>query len=292
MLAEPPAAQHATISDALGLGKPADSAEYAEVFTFNAYPYASVYLGAEGQLGGEARSRIVGFWAAVGLEAPHEPDHVSSLLGLLASLLERAERESDPTRVRLLRQAVAACVGEHLMPWLPVFTHAVRAQRSAYYSAWADCLDATLLSLDWGFEGAPPVGADAVHLVEAPRLDPPEVSGGAAFLTQLLAPVRTGFVLTRNDLARLGGAMDLGGRAGERQYVLRAYLGQDAAATFAWLADFASEWASAPKGSGDVEAFWSDRATQASGILRAAAAAAVGDGFTTEGAAIPAKEPL
>lgn len=289
VLAEPPGPTHGPISEALGLEAPPNPAEYAEVFTFNVYPYASVYLGAEGQLGGEARARIVGFWSAVGLEAPGEPDHLASLLGLLASLLDRVRSETDPTRKRLLSRAVAACSGEHLTSWLPPFLHAVRSQGSEYYAAWADQLHAAL------HVGVPEVedrvGADAVHLVEAPQLDTPEVAGGTAFLTQLLAPVRTGFVLTRNDLARLGAELGLGGRAGERQYVLRAYLGQDAQATFAWLGDFAAEWAAAPKGESDVAVFWSDRAKRASQILADASTAAAGDDFTIDGSQIPAKEP-
>ena len=43
-------------------------------------------------MGGLARERIAGFWNAVGLTPPPEPDHLAALLGLYASLTERASR--------------------------------------------------------------------------------------------------------------------------------------------------------------------------------------------------------
>ena len=65
VLAEAPTQDHAALSEALGLGPVPAASEYADLFVFNVYPYASVHLGAEGQLGGEANpldeARTIGF---------------------------------------------------------------------------------------------------------------------------------------------------------------------------------------------------------------------------------------
>ncbi|HEX8421973.1 MAG TPA: hypothetical protein VF634_01095, partial [Pyrinomonadaceae bacterium] len=53
VLAEPPVPESARVADALALGALPEASEYTEVFVFQLYPYASVYLGAEGMLGGE-----------------------------------------------------------------------------------------------------------------------------------------------------------------------------------------------------------------------------------------------
>ena len=61
-----------TACAALGLAGPGN-AEHTEVFVLNCPPYASVYLGAEGGLGGEAADRVAGFWRAIGVPPPAEP---------------------------------------------------------------------------------------------------------------------------------------------------------------------------------------------------------------------------
>ncbi len=81
-----------------------------------------------------------------------------------------------------------------------------------------------------GLEGLP------VHLRAAPALPDPRREGAAAFLSGLLAPVRSGMILARADLARMAGTLDLGLRAGERRYALEHLLAQDAPRTLEALA--------------------------------------------------------
>src|SRR5438105_1113576 len=104
-LCEPPSPAHSRVADALELPGSARDDEYAELFLFQLYPYASVYLGSEGQLGGEARDRVAGFWRALALVPPAEPDHLAALLGLYASLAEAEEAEPEEARRLLQREA-------------------------------------------------------------------------------------------------------------------------------------------------------------------------------------------
>ena len=83
--------------------------------------------------------------------------------------------------------------------------------------------------------------------------------------------MRSGFILVRSDLARAGRQLQLGVRAGERRYVLKALLGQDDKATLQWLGSEAGRWAErhsawAPA-TGPIADFWSSRATATAKLL-------------------------
>src|SRR5918912_4061024 len=94
IFAEPPTAKAERVAEALELGRLPGAEEYTETFIFQLPPYTSVYLGAEGMIGGEARDRISGFWRAIGETAAAEPDHLSVMLALYAQLAELEDEES------------------------------------------------------------------------------------------------------------------------------------------------------------------------------------------------------
>ena len=93
-VADSPAAARA-VAGPLGLD-PAGDAEHTEVFVLNCPPYASVYLGPDGALGGEGADRVAGFWRALAISPPAEPDHLTALLALYASLGEAAAQARRP----------------------------------------------------------------------------------------------------------------------------------------------------------------------------------------------------
>ena len=57
VLSEVPSPESEIAAAALELGSLPSRAEYTDLFEFQLYPYASVYLGDEGMMGGEARDR-------------------------------------------------------------------------------------------------------------------------------------------------------------------------------------------------------------------------------------------
>ena len=252
-LCEPPSPLHRGAAEALGLPGEARDDDYAELYLFQLYPYASVYLGAEGKLGGEARDRVAGFWRALELTPPAEPDHLAALLGLYASLTER----DAPAEWR------RALLQEHLLSWTDPFLDCVEELAPPYYRAWAGLVRATL---DAEAEALGPLPLEPLAHREAPALEPPSEIGGAAFLDQLLAPVRTGFVLVRSDLVAAARGLGLGLRVAERRYVLEALLAQDGAATLRWLSAFAERSADAHRSE-----FWRGRAAAAAALLAEAA---------------------
>lgn len=273
VLSEPPAREHARLIETLGLPGFTDDATYTDVFLFQLFPYASVYLGPEGQLGGEARDRVAGFYRALGVTPPPHPDQLSVLLGTYAQLVELEDRARNDGARERWRRCRAALLHEHLLPWVPVLTLRVRQLAPEPYRAWASLLDEALAA------EVATVGEAArlpLHLREAAGLPDPRREGGAAFLAGLLAPVRAGFVLTRTDLARAAGDLGLGLRIGERRFVLRALLSQDAEDTLGWLAGFAADtarqhttlWGVPPA----VVDYWYQRAAGTAELLRAVSA--------------------
>ena len=270
-LCEPAQPEHERIAAALELPGHCGPAEHTDVFLLQLYPYASVYLDGHGMLGGDARSRIAGFWTALGLAPPAEPDHLAALLGLYAEIAEREAAEPDAARRRLLHHARRVLLHEHLLSWLPLYLARLSDSAPRFSREWSRLLAAALAeetALLGEPEGLP------VHLRLAPRLEHPGEVGGDAFVAQLLAPVRTGMILVRDDLVTAARDLELGGRIGERRFVLRALLAQDAPATLAWLRDRAGGTRCSATGGSVIRAFWHDRAQATAALLAHLATAA------------------
>ena len=273
-LAEPPAPESARLALALDLGEPPTGAEYADVLVFQLYPYASVHVGPEGMLGGEARERVAGVWRALGHTPPPEPDHLAALLGLYASLAQRA-RDAGGAPAVLAEESRTALLHEHVAPWAFSFLARCCELATGFYARWASLLAVVLegevrRSSGWRERDLP------VHLRLAPALGDPRESDAKAFVPTLLAPVCSGVILTRADLARIAAANDLGLRAGERRYALEHLLGQAPSVVLSALADEArrqctlhaerADWL------GPIGAFHAERARRSARLLESLAA--------------------
>ena len=267
VLAEPPEPAHARVAEALGLEAPPDGTAYASTFLFGLRPYASVYVGPEGMIGGEARDRIAGFWRAVGRRPPAEPDHLSALLGLYAALLEDVGG-AEPAESALLGRGARALLEEHLASWVFVYLDRMRLEPEGFFSRWATL---TAEALSAAVEAGGPPASLPVHLREAPALPDPRSAGGGGFVQALLTPVRTGMLLTRGDLVGLAGALGLGARVGERRRVLEHLLAMEAAGALDGLAGFARRAADLHEARapllGPVAAYWAGRARDAAALL-------------------------
>lgn len=265
-LCEAPAAEQAAIASAAGLPAPGPE-EWTRVFALELPPYASVYLGAEGMIGGEARERAAGFWRALALVPPPEPDHLASLLGLYAALADAEREETEPARRALRRQARGALLWEHLASWLGLYLDALEGLAGDAYAAWARLLRAVLA--DEASTLMPPGGLPAqLRAAPAPGLGTdPSLD---ELVTTLLVPVRTGLVLAPAVLGRAARELGLSPRFGERRLVLRTLLAQEPAGTLGWLAAEAGRRAEAPAPcwpAGGASRFWRERAAAAAELL-------------------------
>ena len=260
-----------TACAALGWTGP-DNVEHTEVFVLNCPPYASVYLGAEGGLGGEAADRAAGFWRAIGLAPPAEPDHLATLFGLYASLGEAAGDTRTAATADALTRARHALFWEHLWPWLPGYLDAVADLEAPGLAPWARLARRVLLTE----RDAHPGGWLPLALRAAP--EPGPADGLDAMLDLLTCPVRSGFILTRRSLAAGAKAAGAGHRIGERRFTLRALLEQAPADTVNWLAGEATRWSrrhaarsagrdGGPRSGDIVQAWWARRAGHTARIL-------------------------
>lgn len=272
---ETPRPELQAIADLLELGPLPGRAAHGELFLFQLYPHASVYLGAEGMMGGEAADRIAGFWRALGQTPPAEPDHLALMLGLYARLGELEEQAADQPACERWRHARAAFLWEHLMCWLPSFLMKLAdlgGVADPFYLRWGallgQALRAEAAAQPWPEGAALPL---PLHLRAAPGCVDPRRDGPQGFLASLLSPVRSGMILVRADLARAARELGLGLRLGERRLVLQSMLEQEAGPSLGWLASEAKAWAGrhrpevhlAPQ----LATFWQDRAAATASLL-------------------------
>jgi hypothetical protein len=303
-VADSPAAARAA-GPALGLA-PVSGAEHTDVFVLNLPPYAAAYLGTDGALGGEAADRVAGFWRALGLDPPGEPDHLSALLGLYASLGEAATAARRPATRSALSRAQGTLLGEHLSSWVPPYLDAVDGlpvpslgEPVPPLREWAGLLRRVLatetgrhpplpalplalrsVSPDGVWPGAPDAGVPDTGLPDTGLLG----LGPRELATVLTVPVRSGIILTRHKLAAGAGEAGVGLRIGERRFTLRSMLEQDPVATANWLAAEADHWATQHAGRhpagrhpADQSAlWWANRAGQTALSLRNFAASLAG----------------
>jgi len=261
-----------TTCAALGWAGPGN-AEHTEVFVLNCPLYASVYLGAGGGLGGDAADRAAGFWRAIGLAPPAEPDHLAALFGLYASLGEAAGDTRTAATADALTRARHALFWEHLWPWLPGYLDAAADLEAPGLAPWARLAGRALRAE----RGAHPGGWLPLALRDAPEPGPVP-DNLDALLDLLITPVRSGVILTRRSLAAGAKAAGAGYRIGERRFTLRALLEQDPAGTVSWLAGEAARWSrryagplprpdGGPRPPDIVQAWWARRAGHTARIL-------------------------
>lgn len=293
-LMEPPGDELARLARLVELGPPPSRAEHTELFVLELYPYASVHAGTEGMLGGDARDRIAGFWRALHRAPPPEPDHLAVLLAFHAGLIERSRGArhplagasptgrrhnggpANPATVaddprRRWQHARRVFFWEHIASWVFRYLDRVDELAPAFYVRWSALLR-QLLAAE-AAELGPPQQLP-LHLREAPPLPDPDQAGLDEFAGALLAPVRSGAILTRSDVARAARELGLGVRVGERRFMLRSLLGQDAVGTFAWLEAELERRAEAHEavqipGHTAIAAFWAGRARAGAATARA-----------------------
>lgn len=256
---------------ALGL-PPLTAAEHTAAFVLTAPPHAAIHLGSEGKLGGEGLDRVAGFWRAIGLAPPADADNLGVLLMLYAELAEAGTAaRSELTRQRLTH-ARAALLREHLWSWAPGYLAALSRVAVPGLAAWAEL---TLHALHR--EANTPVASWTTALPAALRAAPPPIRSGDSrdqLLDSLVAPARSGILLTHEDLRGAAAAAGLGYRIGERRYTLAAMLDQDPIATLNWLRGHAKTWASThasqpPVDGHDPRRWWASRAAATARTLGA-----------------------
>jgi TorA maturation chaperone TorD len=239
------------------------STEHTELFLLNLHPYASIYLGPEGMLGGEGRDRIAGFWRALGQTPPAEPDHLALMLAQYAGLAELAAGEPDDARRAALSRARDVYLHEHLVSWLPVYLDKLVELAPPSYAGWGRLLEQALEGearrLDGSTRHELPLG---LRHYEPPALGSED--GLDRILDIVLSPARSGMILAHADVARAGRSLGLGVRMADRRFALRTLFSQAPAEVMLWLRAEAEAWiarhAARREKLGAIASAWEQRA--------------------------------
>jgi hypothetical protein len=190
--------------------------------------------------GGESADRVAGFWRALGLAAPAEPDHLTTLLHLYAYLGEAASEVRRPQTRDSLERMSQVLLWEHLWSWIPGYLEAVADLGLPALSGWAHLLfevvGTELLDCTPDIGGSLPAALRDAPPALAPTDDLDELVDG------LVAPVCSGMVLTGARLAAASRHLGLGRRVGGRRFSLHSMIEQDGVEVLGWLVTEAQRW--------------------------------------------------
>lgn len=273
----PPANAH--LREALDL-PPESAVDHTDAFVLSLPPHAAIYLGPEGKLGGDGLDRVGGFWRALGLSAPEDADHLGVLLLLYAELGVAESTKTDERGRAQMRRARTALFCEHIASWAPGYLTAISGLGIAPVTDWAQLLGAALRA-----EAADLELPDT--LPSALREAPPALAATDsvdAVLDAIVSPIRSGIIVTQQDLAAGARLVGVGFRRGERRFALKAMLQQDPLGTLTWLAAQARSWgdlheaASWPTATAKADAapkiWWASRARHSAEVLETLGASA------------------
>lgn len=260
-LAEPPRREHGAISRGAGLDGSPPVADHTGLFVLQLPPYASLYLNDPAMLGGEARDRMAGFWRALDLTPPPEPDHLTLLLACHAGLVERegTAAAASATHWRRVRHAF---FWEHLASWVFPYLSRLLELAPPFYRSWGTLLW-EVLAAEVAVLGPP--AALPAHLRAVPAAETaPAGSSVDEIVAFLLTPVRSGLLLTRADLVRASREVQHSMRLADRRHALRGLLIGTPDRMLDWLQREAQRQAAwgrhAPAAAAPVTRFWMARA--------------------------------
>jgi len=249
-----------TIPELAAAASPYDPDEAAAAFHtllgMNIFPYQSLFLDDTGLLGGQESDRVRHSYREMGfaVDERNEPaDHLGhELLALSHLCLAEAEAWEDGQvdMVARIRRLEIAFLTGHVWRWLPVFVIALQRQGPSFYGHLAGLTqELTLARLPPSpcrgtapRHGGQGVGVAALATAPAAGPSPRErvdrlladaKTGLAEIAAFLLTPVYSGFYLGRQDITRLGRAVEVPTGFGERRHMLHTLL-QNAATRDRW----------------------------------------------------------
>ena len=210
------------ISEALGI-EAASLSDLYELFVKELPPFASIYLSADGNIGGEIQSVIAGFYPVLGVPTPSDPDHLSSLLALLAGVLSKeAELTGDGGAkgglwLSSVRRAKSVLIAEHLLSWLPAYLLRAKDVAPTELLGWVSCaLD--LVSAACEYEQAEALAEKSETSVA--------IASVAELVNWITTPSCSGLILCPSDISSMADSLGLALRVGRKRFVLEELASQ------------------------------------------------------------------
>lgn len=189
------------------------AAQYQRLFGFNVPPYASIFMEAEGHLGGAVTTYADRKFREAGLEIKASdvmPDHAGlelAYLGHLSMLEARCLEEGDQMRYELMQEEIGAFTSNHLLHWLPVFVQTLQAQGDPFFAhvartTWDLVADHTK-DMKLFFDKEEKQQSENGERARGERGNMMEIA------EQLVRPQRCGFYLSRDQMSDLGRKLDV-----------------------------------------------------------------------------------
>ncbi len=205
----------------------AAAAVYQNIFGFNIFPHASIFLDDSGLLGGDVSAEVGGVYREAGFANSSAADHIGHELAFLAYLCQaeaEARQDGETAVLPRIRQITHNFLQNHLLPWLPPFVIALRRSGDAFYGQLGDLTLA--LTVDHANEFSEQAESKENKNVMPQAGDAPtdllnnERTGLKEIAHFLITPPHSGVYLSRDTIARLARAHSLPRGFGSRQQIL------------------------------------------------------------------------
>lgn len=202
------------------------AAAHHDLFAFNLFPYAGIFLTDSGLLGGDVTNQVAQAYRQAGFSigaSTASPDHLGHAFAFLAFLAER-EAEAwplQPAGALLWQQKQHHFLARHLLLWLIPCAIAVQQQANRFYSELAQW--SLILALTHFAEGAAASvsgGQQPPDLPDNPPLLDDERAGLKEIARYLITPLQSGIYLGRHDIGQLARRLELPRGFGNREQML------------------------------------------------------------------------
>lgn len=257
------------IADAMGcMG--VSSGDLYKAFIKDLPPFASIYLSDDGNIGGEPRSVIAGFYRALSQPIPADPDHLSNLLSLLAGILNALAESigsQSPEKAESINRAKDVIVGDHILSWFPAYLLRANEVFPSSLKNWVSlALDySSILSTQISNELGQAESVDSsVANFDIDRNDVGQL------VSMLTSPGRSGLIVTLSDIEEIARELSLPLRVGRKRFVLEdlfATRSSDILVAFEFLARRQHQVFNSNLGEFPALKIWVDRASHTKELL-------------------------
>ena len=207
---------------------------HTDVFVIDLKPFASIYLSKVATLGGEVQDLVAGYYRAVGMSVPKDPDSLSQMLAHYEGLLHLAIQGEDAVVLERTTHLRRAFLHEHILTWVPFYLIALKESYRSF-ALFCDsmvellCHEAEELNLE--VKALIPLVLTNRTYLEI-QVEPEE-----RFLDvkALVSPFSSGLILTQKDLLRCARESGTVARMGTKSFMLETLLGQSPEGVLEWL---------------------------------------------------------
>ncbi|NNN14072.1 MAG: hypothetical protein HKL81_10050 [Acidimicrobiaceae bacterium] len=229
----------AALLDALGIDRSGCEAINA-LLVSELPPFASIYLSLDGNIGGESQAEIAGFYRAISVKVPPNPDYLSSLLYLLGQIIKKEAEvvDGETARSRAIEIAKLTLLRQHIAPWLVPYLQRAEQIAGADASVWiALTLDLIASILESSEVPTPkqPIDED---------LDQSQIESFAnsvEFIDWITSPLLSGVIVAPSDLVSIAKSLGLATRIGRKRFVLEGLFQQGGRELLAAIGQFVAE---------------------------------------------------